>query len=249
MSGFEPATEPSNLTPEQRASLLSKAYGAVDLLLANTRDAEVNADGNKWRLEFERKDLRLSVFNSEAKGSPIRRFKAVCFLPDISPDELMSFICDVQHRLTWDRNIHTLTMLQLSDDARGKVAVLRSATKQVGPISGRDFIDATIVTKRPDGSVINCGSGLDTAECYGLFPPTSAFVRGFNQAGTGWHVEPHESGSRVNYVIQPDLKGWFTAFIINQVIGGSYSSFFEDLQRALAQRKDPTPTPSLGMTS
>lgn len=234
MSGFDESV----LTPEHRASILAKAYASVDLLLRNTSEGDVNGDGNKWRLEIDRQDLRLTVFNSEAKGSPIRRFKAVCLLPDISPDELMSFICDSHHRLTWDRNIRNLTLLQLANNEQGKVSVLRSATKQVGPISGRDFVDATIILKRPDGSIVNCGSGLEAAECCGLFPPTGDFVRGFNQAGTGWHVEPLESGgSRVNYVIQTDLKGWFTAFVINQAIGGSYISFFEDLQKALAQRK------------
>ena len=37
-------------------------------------------------------------------------------------------------------------------------------------------------------------------------------------------------------VIHTDLRGWFAPAIINQVIGGSYVSFFEDLTKALAKR-------------
>ena len=45
-----------------------------------------------------------------------------------------------------------------------------------------------------------------------------------------------EEGVRVTYVIQSDLKGWFLAIIVNNAIGGSYVSFFEDAFGALEAR-------------
>lgn len=230
------------LSNEQHAFLCQKAYEGEALLMANTRNPDINSDGNPWRFEFERKDLQLKVYNSMAHGNTIRRFKAVCVIPGIAPRELMAFIGDCPRRLTWDRNICALTTLQIRDDSRGLVTILRCATKQVGPISGRDFIDATIVRNLDDGSIVNGGSGLCPEDLHLLHPESKAFVRGLNQPGSGWLVEPIKSpdgavtGSNIQYIIHTDLKGWFNAFIINQAIGGSYTAFFEDMLGALRER-------------
>jgi hypothetical protein len=43
-------------------------------------------------------------------------------------------------------------------------------------------------------------------------------------------------GCKMTYIIQTDLKGWFLPVIVNQAIGGSYCSFFEDLKTAMSKR-------------
>lgn len=232
-------TDATELSAEQVEALCNKAYASEAILLANIQSETANAEGNPWKLELERKELGLHVYSSATTGSPLRRFKAVCLLADITPAQLIEFIGDRAHRLTWDRNIFDLQMTRLRNDERGEAAILRSCTKKVGPIDGRDFLDATIVRTLADGSVINCGSGLEPEETCGLYPITKDFVRGFNLSGTGWHIQSEASnnGVKVSYIIQTDLKGWFTAFIINQAIAGSYVSFFDDLQRALKDRK------------
>lgn len=237
MASFVPP--PEGLSAEQLEVLCQKAYASVDILLANTKSEALNADGNAWNVVLERKDLQLKVYSSETKDSSLKRFKAIALLSDITPQQLIDFIGDREHRKTWDRNIADLQTVDLATDERGTVAVLRSCTKKVGPIAGRDFVDVTVVHTLGDGSVVNCGTGLEVVDAFGLFPPaTKQFVRGFNLAGTGWHIEfePSMKGVKVSYVIQTDLRGWFLPVIINQAIGGSYVSFFEDLRSALAKR-------------
>lgn len=235
MASFVPP--PEGLSAEQLEVLCEKAYASVDILLANTK-SDVNADGNAWNAVLERNDIQLKVFNSETRDSSLKRFKAIALLSDITPQQLIAFIGDREHRKTWDRNIFDLQTVDLATDERGAVAVLRSCTKKVGPIAGRDFVDATVVRTLADGSVVNCGTGLEVRDTFGLFPPTKQFVRGLNLAGTGWHIEtePSINGVKVSYVIQTDLRGWFLPIIINQAIAGSYVSFFEDLRSALAKR-------------
>jgi hypothetical protein len=235
MASFAGADE--SLTAELREILVGKARDCVPLLLANTTNDEVNGDGLPWHLDFEKAELNLKVFSSLATGSAIKRFKAVCIVKDTTPKEVIDFIGDTRHRLTWDRNIADLSVLPLSDDGKELISLLRSCTKQVGPISGRDFIDSTIVKTLEDGSIINGGWGIDVPELGGLHPPTKKFVRGLNQAGTGWHLQVSGSDTRVVYCIQTDLRGWFLPVVINAAIGGSYVAFFEDMTRALNARK------------
>ena len=49
-------------------------------------------------------------------------------------------------RLTWDRSISVLerTLVQRDADTNRTVTILRCGTKPVGPISARDFYDATV---------------------------------------------------------------------------------------------------------
>lgn len=204
-------------------------------MIANTKSLEVNSEGNPWKVEYERPDLNLRVFYSSVKGSSFRRFKAVCTIPyDVST--IRNFLADDQSRLTWDRNIQDISRIIVKEDAdkREKIFVLRCATKQVGPISGRDFVDACAELVLEDGSVVNGGGGIPLE--VSKFPATRGFVRGYNHPGSGWHFEPDPEGSggtRISYVIHCDLKGWFLPLIINNAIGGSYATFFEDLQGAL----------------
>jgi hypothetical protein len=83
-----------------------------------------------------------------------------------------------------------------------------------------------------------------TADAGGMYPPSKAFVRGYNHVGSGWYFERVPAadaadgveGTRVAYIIMSDLKGWFPALVINNAIGGAYVTFFEDLQAALEAR-------------
>ena len=112
---------------------------------SNARSEQVNVDGKKWRFVQEKADLKLTIFQSEAVGSPLLRHKAVCVVEGISPEDLLAFIMNNEHRLTWDRNIAGLTVVPVADQSfdrdgrrfQRRCYLLRSATKQVGPISGR----------------------------------------------------------------------------------------------------------------
>lgn len=227
------------LTPEQHAFYCQRAYDSVDKFVQDI-PMDKNRDGNPWILDFERKDLNMKVYYSQPKNSSIRRFKAVCIIPDITPQACMDFIVDTKHRLTWDRSLQVLTVLDICNDERGRVVVLRSGTKTLGPITGRDFIDAVVIRTLPNGMIIQCGTGVDESELRGLYPVTKSLVRGINQtSGSCVEAEPSVNGVRVSYIVETDLKGWFPAFVINNAIGSTmYVGYFEDLQRALKERKE-----------
>ena len=74
-------------------------------------------------------------------------------------------------------------------------------------------------------------------------------MRGYNYPGSGWMMTPiytdsadngcsgsEPVGCKVTYIIQTDLKGWFLPIIVNQAIGGSYCTFFEDLKNAMSKQ-------------
>jgi len=98
-------------------------------------------------------------------------------------------------------------------------------------------VDAICITKLPDGSIVNGGAGVENSETDSPYPAVRDSIRGYNHAGSGWHFIPLASGgTRIAYVIQSDLKGWFLPVVINSAIAGSYAAFFEDLNRALAAK-------------
>ena len=203
----------------------------VKLLIENALNDDTNTDGNPWIKLFENKDLDLNVYNSVTKGCPIKKFKAICFV-DYPPKYVQEFISNNEHRLTWDRNVCNLTALTVLQEVKKKVIILRSATNKVGPIAGRDFIDTTAIIEFDDGSLASGGAGI---EGIGFPNQIGQFVRGFNHSGGGWYFQPVDNGTKtkVTYIIQCDLKGWFPAVVINQVLGGSYVDFFADLKKAL----------------
>jgi START domain len=91
-----------------------------------------------------------------------------------------------------------------------------------------------IIKTLEDGSILECGTGVDVHELGSLYPVSKSFVRGLNQpCGSLIEPEPSVNGVKVSYLIETDLKGWFHSFIINQAIGGSYVTYFEDLLRFL----------------
>jgi hypothetical protein len=104
---------------------------------------------------------------------------------------------------------------------------MRCATKAVGPIAGRDFVDANLIQTFEDGSIVSSGSAYINLE---RLPESTSFTRGCNYP-SGWYFTPMDGGrkSRVSYIIHTDLKGWFLPVIINQAIAGTYNDFFRDL--------------------
>ena len=235
-----------DFTDSQRSLLISLAESGCATCIANGRSGEdKNADGKTWKLAFENPSLQLRVFSSESVGSKLHLHKAVCIIPNISPDDLCDFISNLKHRLTWDRNLVTLTAITIDDqsyttaDGRRQhkwFHMLRSCTKSIGPISGREFIDSCLVMHLDNGSIVCASTGLTPEQSFDKFPMTKDRIRGINERGSGWLFEKYgASGNdcKLTYTIQCDLKGWFTPMLINNAIGGSYTAFFEDLRAAL----------------
>jgi len=207
---------------------------AAALVIENSLDSPNNSDGLPWKKEFSKPEINgLTVYSSSAKDTKIRRFKAVCEM-DYSPADLWAFVSRDDHRKTWDRNIHDLTTCTVCEDdgKKARYTIMRCATKAVGPIAGRDFLDANLIEMREDGSICSCGSEIVNE----MLPPSSNFTRGRNYP-SGWYFTPLDDGkrTRVTYIIHTDLKGWFLPVVINNAIAATYIDFFKDLAKALKQ--------------
>lgn len=129
-----------------------------------------------------------------------------------------------------------------------RATLLRSATKAVGPISAREFLDVCVAGSvaavaaaatsplrwtPPPGTLASGGVGIDADA---RFPPNAAFVRGINGV-CGWVFEPTGVDScRVHYVIVTNLKGWLPAVVVNANLAGAFVTFFTDLAKRLGGR-------------
>ena len=174
----------------------------VQALVNNTKDSSRNCDGNYWALNFSKDELKLKVYSSVAANVKLLRFKAVCILPyDVKT--IVDFVEDNINRMTWDRNVCDIKTHDVysSDDASNRVKLLRVATKQVGPISGRDFVDVISIRKIENGKYVNAGASISAKEIAfteKCFPEGKAFVRGWNFSGGGWMFEPIETSDGSN---------------------------------------------------
>jgi hypothetical protein len=65
------------------------------------------------------------------------------------PRKVLDVLDDSQGRLQWDRNIKSLETVVLQE-APFKACLLCSCTKNVGIISGRDFIDVPVYLEYKD---------------------------------------------------------------------------------------------------
>ncbi len=57
-------------------------------------------------------------------------------------------------------------MRELPDGA-GTLGIFRSATKNVGPISARDFVDVTVHRRVDANTMVSAGAGLGAPNCNG----------------------------------------------------------------------------------
>jgi len=162
------------------------------------------------------------------------RVYACCLSP---PRKVLDVLDDSQGRLQWDRNIKSLETVVLQE-APFRACLLCSCTKNVGIISGRDFIDVPVYLEYKDapsppagpdafvapvGSLVNGGHGIPS---HPLFPEKSGVVRGWNSPGSGWLFEPvvvegGEVHTRVHYLIHVDLKGWIPTALVNSSLSVS----------------------------
>jgi len=223
-------------------SHIASAKSGVTALLSNIKP-DVNAEGRPWVLGLERPDINLKVYYSEVPGSSLLRFKGVCEIKGYAPMYIQEAISDNAERLKWDSNIAALDIHDIRGGTSGvpstdegilRVVLLRSATKPVGPISAREFLDVTAICDEkfpgvPKGSVVSGGTGVVDA---GRFPEASGYVRGWNTA-SGWVFEKTETGTTIHYVIHSDLKGWMLSVVVNNALTGSYVTFFSDVQKRL----------------
>ena len=225
---------------------ISSAKAGVEALLSNIK-VDVNAEGRPWVLGLERPDIHLKVYYSDVPGSSLLRFKGVCTIDGYDPQFIQEAISDNKERLKWDSNIAALDIhdirggssgIESTDEGVLRVVLLRSATKPVGPISAREFLDVTAICDErfpgvSKGSVVSGGTGVVDAD---RFPEASGFVRGWNTA-SGWVFEKTETGTRIHYVIHSDLKGWMLSVVVNNALTGSYVTFFSDVQNRLSVLK------------
>jgi len=209
----------------------------VQVLLKNVRE-DKNSDDKPWVKNLEKivDSCPLVVYESEVPNSPLYRFKCVIDVP-YDPDLIQERMHDNIARRKWDTNIHELDIVEIQA-SNPRVFILRSATKAVGPISARDFIDVTAVMKDSNGKLVSGGGSLIDLQ---RFPVQSGFVRGWNSSGGGWYYEPRINpngkliGCRIHYVIHTDLKGWLPTMIVNNAIAGSYVTFYTDFLKHLKE--------------
>jgi hypothetical protein len=216
--------------------LVRQAEEGVKVMLRNAR-ADLNSDDKPWRKRVEKdmgEGLTLTVYDSDVPGSPLLRFKGVLEAP-FPPDVVVQLVNDHKARLAWDGNIAQLDTVVLRQHDPF-CFVLHSATKSVGPVSARDFVDITAIVALEGGSYASGGCGYVDEKRY---PARSGFVRGSNSPGGGWYFESVGEGSgtrcRISYVIHSDLKGWMPSVIINNAITGSYVSFYGDMLKYIRE--------------
>ncbi len=87
----------------------------------------LNSDGQPWKLDFERPELRLRVFYSSVPGEKLYKFKATCELPGMRMEDMWAMLEDNAHRLTWDRNIS-----DISHTRHARVFFVRKILSQIG---------------------------------------------------------------------------------------------------------------------
>ena len=230
-------------TPEQIAWFHAHSLIACDKTIGNSRSEEINREGLPWRKVKERADLQLKVYTSPASDSPLIIHRAICLFENIEPEHLLSFTQHIDYRLTWDRNTKSLKEIPISDEPvlkngqtyQRRCLMLRVSSKQVGPISSRDFVDVNMMMTQEDGSIVSAGAGLQPDQTGGHFPVQSDAVRGLNHFW-GLHLEKcgvDGKDCKLTYLLHCDLKGWFRPMVINHVAGGFYVSFFQDLKAAM----------------
>ena len=230
------------------AAHVAAATSGIELLLRNADPgAATSAEGSPWVLSTRRADIQLEVYHAVVPGSSFLRFKAVCVVP-FAPAVVAAFMGDGARRLQWDPNVARLDSLPVEHPPpRGRVYLLHSQTKAVGPISSRDFVDVVAVVELPGGAHANGGGSVVDAR----LPEQRGIVRGWNSAGGGWTfvpiapaagaAAPRRVETRVTYVIHSDLKGWLPALVVNSAITSNYVTFFEGALKAMAAAKLDTP--------
>ena len=254
----EVVVKPEPFTPEKIAWFHAHALAACGKTKGNSQQEEVNREGFPWRQVKERTDLNLKIYTSTASDSPLIIHRAVCIFEDSLPEDLLSFTQNIEYRLTWDRSTKSLKEVPISDETELKngrtyerrCLMLRVATKRVGPISSRDFIDVNMIMTQDDGSIVSAGAGLLPEQTCGHFPVQSDAVRGLNHFW-GLHLEKHGidgKDCKLTYCLHTDLKGWFRPMVINHVAGLFFSTFFQDLKAAMKNGQGPKLMASIRLT-
>jgi hypothetical protein len=243
------------------ATVESTALRGVSALLSSLGDR--HASGAAWAPHSTSAKLRMTIVSAATPGVSAHAFRATALLP-YAPGTIFTALGDLRAREKWDSNIARLDSRPVGGGAGGAgSAVFYSATKAVGPISGREFLDATwrgaasalptaeLRAAAPAGALVNCGCGLP--EGHVAFPPDARLVRGLNHP-SGWIFEPldavtattaaasgpplpanSDGWTRATYLVQPELKGWMPSAVINATLAGMYTTFFSELLAAMSR--------------
>ena len=196
----------------QIQALVSLAEDACAKTYADAQD-DKNRDGNPWKKYQEKADLKLQMFTSELKDMKLLLHKGVVIFEDMAPEAVLSFMWgNLEQRMTWDRQHQSLEMFPVIGQSVGnRTFVLCSRSKQVGPISPRDFCILITERRNENGSITQGGVSL-LPEQPGHKNPKPKFVRGhcYPTGSVFERCGPNGKDCRVSHTTQVDLKGWFT---------------------------------------
>lgn len=232
---------------EKLETLRNAAELNVERLLASC--GETNWAGEPFKLHSHlENDLNLHVWTSSVPGNRLLLFKAECFFEGFMPSQVFEFLMDNVKRLEWDKGLCDLDARIIEDNPTldhplNRIVMLRCNTNQVGPITGRDFLDICAhrcirQSGEEDKDVyVSAGSTLEADWLDVLAPVRDGFVRGKNFSGGGWHISPTAAGAKVTYIIHTDLCGWFLPVIINKAIAGCYEDFFRGALGAISKQE------------
>jgi hypothetical protein len=234
---------PSAFTPAQQQVLIAAADAAFTVTLGNTRSDAVNHDNQPWTKSLEVPEQQVTVYQSNVPNNSLIRHKGVCIFPDLTPEEIAGFVFNHEKRTSWDKGILKMKVLQVADQSfvrdgkpvTKKYCVRHSVGAPRGPVSSRDFVDVCLFQTMDDGAIVHAEVSVDPKNYFGNFPETSDAIRAHKFA-SGWYLQkwgPGGKDCKVTAVIHLDIKGWFPASVINNLIGGSFGTFFGDLKVAM----------------
>lgn len=239
-----PAKDPRytsvKITPAQKEELLSNARKALDIVY---EQATAPTDNKDWTPETPSiEGLNIDIHSRD--GKPARIFKCHAEIP-LSPDELFDELHGkFETSSTWNVTSAENNVVTQLDECTDIVHLV-SAPALGGMITSRDFVNTRSWRKQDGGYLI-------ASACAGknVIKAQKGIVRGEN-GPTGFLILPHESSpfkSRLVWILNCDIKGYFPGSIIRKGSISEVSCFVRNLRRFLASNPGSN-APMEGKTS
>lgn len=209
-------------------------------LLKNMRD-DVNQHNKPWVLEVDDTANNIKVYNSQEVGCNLKRMKGVTTIPNTTTNDLIEFMSDTHNRNLFDSvsTVETRNLYKHEEDEHShEVMLMRCATNQVGPVTARDFVDINYQVKsRIRGGDCYSAGGMNAnmkkyydATFNDEWPERSGTIRGSIHDGCGWWLKQQGNDVVLSYIILSNLQGWFLPIFVNNIIAGTYTTFFSELK-------------------
>ncbi|KJE97851.1 hypothetical protein CAOG_07933 [Capsaspora owczarzaki ATCC 30864] len=199
------------------------AVEALDLMWSYS----ISNDG--WTLSSDKNESQIYWRNSPT----VVLFKSVTVL-DVSPTALFELLFyNIENHPSWNENVTDYHVIYKIDDYTD--VTLTQTNKAVGGmVLPRDFINVR-QWRRIGNSYMGAGKSIILDE----YPERPDVVRGWNEAG-GWAMleipnKPHLSC--LVWVINTDLRGNLSKWIINQTMSGAMRAFVVGLKKRLQQQQ------------